>query len=178
MGSVGSMSLASYISATRWWHRLGQLLHVLESSSSRPRHLHLRPSAISVHWSAGEDLSRDVIARSDNVVAFPLGNRTALARLASELNARVVATQSGFDTRGQADPILLAVTAGYSPRLVIDSTSHVEHAEDRSLFRVVLGGESDARVSLETSNYDKVKQFVWEYLQATRVPDPKAGTGR
>ncbi len=133
---------------------------------------------MDVPASIREDSSRDAVGRAGNVVDFPLGNRNVLARLANELNASAVATTTERNDGNQAAGALHVITLGSVPRLVIDSTSHVEHAEGQSLFRVTLGCRSDARVSLETSNYDKVKQFVCDYLEATRVPGPKAGARR
>ncbi len=177
MESAEAMYSRSQNAPTRWWRRLSELLNFPERSDNQSIRLNLPPTrATGAPSCIGKDSSRDAITQSDNVVAFPFGGRNALWRLANELNASV--TTNGMGNRGHADPILLAVTYGSFPRLIIDSTSHVETSEGHSLFRVVLGSDGDARVSLETCNYDKVKQFVWEYLQATRVPGPKVGTGR
>ena len=125
-------------------------------------------------FSAAGPANSTGIRREDNVVDFPGPNRNVLVRLAHELGARID-DSAALCSDEEGDPVLLLLTTGSAPRLWVDSTSHVEVCEVRSIFRVVLGENLDTRVSLETGEFDRVKQFIWEYLLATRGRDVEVG---
>ena len=132
--------------------------------------LALPPASFSATGSA----NATGIRRQDNVVDFPGLNRNVLVRLAHELSA-LVDDSAALCADDEGDPVLLLLTTGSDPRLWVDSTSHVAVCEVRSVFRVVLGENLDTRVSLETGEFDRVKQFIWEYLLATRGRDVEVG---
>lgn len=169
----------------RWFARLWRWLglavaadaHVSVNGRNRSQHVEEDTQLMAL---ASPSMSATAVAkatgqkREDNVVDFPVANRNVLVRLAHELGA-CIDDSAALCPDDDNDPVLLLLTTGSAPRLWVDSTSHVEVCEASSVFRVVLGENLDTRVSLETREFDRVKQFIWEYLLATHGRDVEVG---
>ena len=120
-------------------------------------------------------LGDDADKRDGNIVLFRQGGRRRLTQLADQLRSSLdLQAFEGCGT-GDHDPVLLRLIAGPTPRLWIDSTAHVEFREEQSSYRVVLGEALITRISLETPDFEEVRQFVWQYLLATRGDDSPIG---
>lgn len=102
--------------------------------------------------------------REAEILNFPLDDRSLLARLAREL--RLDFSEADED---EHDPLLLTFANGMPLRLMIDSTSYVDVRGGTQKFRVVLGDQLSTRVTLETGDFDEVRQFVGQYLHVTRA---------
>jgi hypothetical protein len=120
-------------------------------------------------------LGNDIDKRDGNIVLFRQGGRKRLAQLADQLRSSLDLQAFEGCGAGDHDPILLRLIAGSTPRLWIDSTAHVEFREEQSSYRVVLGEALITRITLETPDFEEVRQFVWQYLLATRSYDSPIG---
>jgi hypothetical protein len=170
MGSIVQMTLRSNIPGSPWLLQLRRWLNRESEAAYRGSVVRQLPPPAT--QPAGKQMragSGDARARADNVVDFPLGNRNTLAELAHDLAGSIDSVEHGYRDLESQDRILLVLTTGLSPRLWIDSTAHVELCDGEGLFRVVLGETLDTRVSLETTQYEKVRQFVWDYLLASHL---------
>jgi hypothetical protein len=170
MGSIVQMTLRSNIPGSPWLVQLRRWLNREAGGAFRGSVVHQLPARAvqrtGEQTRAGGPVAR---ARGGNIVDFPSGNRNALAELAHDLAESLDSVEHGYRDIESQDRILLVLTKGLSPRLWIDSTAHVELCDGEGLFRVVLGESLDTRVSLETTQYDKVRQFVWDYLLASHL---------
>jgi hypothetical protein len=101
---------------------------------------------------------------SGTVLPFPIRGEVLLVRLADLLRDRL--DSPGMD----ADPFVLTVSRHPRPLLSIDRSAYVEFHAGSELFHLIIDVTSDARVTLETGNFDTLVRFVLRYIAEQR-PD-------
>jgi hypothetical protein len=118
-------------------------------------------------------LVHDHAGKSAVVLAFPLRGEALLVRLAELLRRRVAdrATGSGMER----DPLLLMMSRSPGSRsrypgsrLSIDRCAYVEFDTDRSAYRVAIEAAPDTTISLDTTDFDAVVNFVVQYVAERR----------
>lgn len=95
------------------------------------------------------------------VLPFPRTGRVRLVELADTLKAR-------FFELGLTEfyPFLLRIEAGRYPRLWIDASSYVEFHGVCVGYRVVLEDAFEARLTLETHDFECATTFIGHYIVA------------
>jgi hypothetical protein len=97
------------------------------------------------------------------VLAFPIRGEALLVRLAEGLRERL---PSG--ALEPADPFLLTLSRGPRSRLSIDRDAYVEFHAERAAFHLIIDAAPDARVTLETTDFDTLVKFVMQYVAEER----------
>jgi hypothetical protein len=92
------------------------------------------------------------------LLAFPIRGEALLVRLADQLRSRIATC--GPDQ----EALLLTMTRCPGSRLSIDRASYVEFRKDRSDYRVAIEAAPDTKITLETSDFDTLVEFVVQYL--------------
>jgi hypothetical protein len=92
------------------------------------------------------------------VLQFPIRGEALLARLADLLRDRLPCGEAS------PDPFLLTLSRGPRPRLSIDRAAYVEFHAEWASFHLIIDAAPDARVTLETTDFDTVEKFVAQYL--------------
>lgn len=92
------------------------------------------------------------------VLPFPLRGEALLVRLADLLRERLAGLPS------DADPFVLAMSRRPRALLSIDRSAYVEFHADREAFHLIIDVTPDARVTLETGNFDTLVRFVLRYV--------------
>ncbi|MBB5048289.1 hypothetical protein HNR60_003052 [Rhodopseudomonas rhenobacensis] len=104
-------------------------------------------------------------APSGVVLQFPLRGEALLVRLAEALRCK-------FAGRGpQRDPLLLTISRCPGSRLTIDGATFVEFDADRSAYHVAVEAAPDTLITLQTTDFELVVDFVAHYV-AERASDP------
>jgi hypothetical protein len=97
-------------------------------------------------------------AEAGIVLHFPIHGEALLVKLAELLRKRVA-------NRGlERDPLLLMISRSPSPRLSIDRTAYIDFLADRSTYHFVIEAAPDAKVTLDTTDFDTVVRFVVQYV--------------
>ena len=101
------------------------------------------------------------------VLRFPIHGEALLVKLADLLRKQVA---SGGLER---DPLLLMMSRCPWSRLSIDRMAYVDFLADRSAYHLVVEAAPDAKVTLDTTDFDTVVKFVVQYV-AYRNSGPMA----
>jgi hypothetical protein len=104
-----------------------------------------RPAATSDH-------------ESGVVLPFPIRGEALLVKLADLLRDKM----AGFPA--DADPFALTISRYPRALLSIDQSAYVEFHADREAFHLIIDVTPDARVTLETGNFDTLVRFVLRYV--------------
>lgn len=110
---------------------------------------------------------RDHAAQRAILLPFPLRGEALLVQLAGQLRARIA--NHGRDR----DPLILLISRCPGSRLSIDRTAYVEFLADRGIYCVAIEAQPHTKVTLETTDFDTVVQFVVQYV-AERLSDSAA----
>jgi hypothetical protein len=113
--------------------------------------------AISAHVNATRN-GCDADRESAVVLNFPIYGEALLVRLAERLRSRVAERDAA------RDPLLLTISRCPGSRLEIDSDAFVEFHADCSTYQLVIAASPDATVTVETTDFDTVMQFVAQYV--------------
>jgi hypothetical protein len=100
----------------------------------------------------------DDAVQSGILLQFPVHGEALLVKLADRLRLRLA---SGGAER---DPLLLTMSRCPGSRLSIDSSAYVEFDADRSAYQVVIEAATDTRITLDTTDFDAVVNFVLQYI--------------
>ncbi len=92
------------------------------------------------------------------VLPFPIRGEVLLVKLADLLRDKMVGVPA------DADPFALVISRQPRPLLSIDQSAYVEFHADRELFHLIIDVTPDARVTLETGNFDTLVRFVLRYV--------------
>jgi hypothetical protein len=106
------------------------------------------------------------------IIPFPASGVAKLARLADGLRQHL--SDLGIS---DYEPLLLKIESGSAPRLLIDSTSHVEIQNGVKTYRVVLSDVFSTRLTLETGDASNARQFVCHYIIARQADAGARGVG-
>ncbi len=130
--------------------------------------LRLRAWFGSAHGATGERLHGHdcaaVKAADNNTISgavllpFPIRGEALLVKLAELLRGRV-AHRAGWH-----NPFVLSITRGPRSRLVVDGSSYIEFHPNRSTYHMEVGVGADTTVTLETTDFDTLVQFVVQYI--------------
>lgn len=99
------------------------------------------------------------------LLPFPLRGEALLVKLADQLRSRI--GNAGLDH----DPLLVRISRCPGSRLSLDRAAYVEFLADRNLYCVVIEAQPETKVTVETTNFDTVVQFVVQYV-AERLAEP------
>jgi len=92
------------------------------------------------------------------VLHFPIHGEALLVKLADLLRQRVA-------NRGlERDPLLLMMSRCPGSRLSIDRIAYIDFLADRSTYHVVIEAAPDAKITLDTTDFDTVVNFVVQYV--------------
>lgn len=92
------------------------------------------------------------------VLPFPIRGEALLVRLADLLRSRVANYSAGRHA------FLLTMSRAPRSCLVIDRASYVEFHAGRSMYHVVVEAASETTVTLDTTDFDTLVQFVVQYI--------------
>lgn len=92
------------------------------------------------------------------LLPFPIRGEALLVKLADLLRARVATIAP------RPNPFLLTMSRSPRSRLLIDHTSYIEFHADRAAFHVVLETAPDTTITLDTTDFDTLVQFIAEYV--------------
>lgn len=124
--------------------------------------------------SVGDEASLEVTAPAsgDTVVAFPQNAFTRFVHLAREL-------KQPFLDIGLKDyhPLILRVDGGSHPRLYIDSSAYAEFRGIETGYTAVFNDAFDARITVETANFDAVAYLVRAYI-TSKLADSRCDEDR
>ena len=94
------------------------------------------------------------------LLQFPVRGEALLVRLADLLRTRI-------EVRGpDADPLILLISRCPGSRLSIDRSAYVEFLADRCVYCVAIEAQPDTRVTMETTDFDTVVNFVVQYVSS------------
>jgi len=94
------------------------------------------------------------------LLQFPVRGEALLVRLADLLRTRI-------EVRGSdADPLILLISRCPGSRLSIDRSAYVEFLADRCVYCVAIEAQPDTRVTMETTDFDTVVNFVVQYVSS------------
>jgi hypothetical protein len=91
------------------------------------------------------------------VLPFPIRGEALLVKLADLLRDKM----AGFP---DTDPFALTISRYPRALLSIDQSAYVEFHADREAFHLIIDVTPDARVTLETGNFDTLVRFVLRYV--------------
>ncbi|XSC43006.1 hypothetical protein ACF1BQ_033555 [Bradyrhizobium sp. RDT10] len=100
----------------------------------------------------------DHAAPSGILLPFPVRGEALLVKLADLLRSRIA--DRGLDR----DPLLLLISRCPGSRLSIDRSAYVEFLADRCMYCVAIEAQPDTRVTVETTDFDTVVNFVVQYV--------------
>lgn len=92
------------------------------------------------------------------LLPFPIHGEALLVKLAELLRVRVA------DRELWHDPLLLTMSRTPRSRLVIDRASYIEFQPQCSSYHVVVEAAPDTTVTLDTTDFDTLVQFVVQYV--------------
>jgi hypothetical protein len=119
---------------------------------------HARGDTVSEH---GGPVRIDRSAGVDTaavVLSFPIRGEALLVKLATSLRVRIAATAP------QHNPFLLKMMRAPHSRLMIDQASFIEYQPHRGAFYVVVEAAPDTTITLETTDFDSLVEFVAQYV--------------
>jgi hypothetical protein len=119
------------------------------------------PSAIS------ELGGLDRTAQGGVILQFPLHGEALLVKLADTLRSRIVVSPA----RAERDPLLLTMSRCPGSRLSIDARANVEFDAALSLYCMTIEAAPDTTVTLNTTDFDTLVNFVVQYI-AERFSTP------
>ena len=96
------------------------------------------------------------------VLAFPIRGEALLVRLAGVLRDSLMCNAPG------AGPFLLTLSRVPRSRLSIDAAAYVEFRTETATFQLTVETAPDARMTLETGDFDTLVKFVVEYIAEKR----------
>jgi hypothetical protein len=99
------------------------------------------------------------------VLQFPIRGEALLVKLAELLRGRL------GERKTQHDPLLLSVSRAPGSRLSIDQSAYVEFYSNCSTYHVVVEAEPNTTVTLDTTDFDTLVQFVVQYVNG-RLSEP------
>jgi hypothetical protein len=109
---------------------------------------------------AGAAIRHGQDAPSGILLQFPVRGEALLVRLAELLRSRVA------DRKLECDPLILRISRCPEYRLSIDRSAYVEFLGDRCVYCVAIEAQPDTRVTVETTDFDTVVNFVVQYVAA------------
>ncbi|MBB4362414.1 hypothetical protein GGD65_003447 [Bradyrhizobium sp. CIR18] len=92
------------------------------------------------------------------VLHFPIRGEALLVKLADLLRKQVASRAP------ERDPLLLAMSRCPGSRLSIDRVAYVDFLPDQSTYHVVIEAAPDATITLDTTDFDTVVNFVVQYV--------------
>lgn len=130
----------------------------VRDAQARPAAASVRSLAVRPSTAGAQDSTRTATRGTAEVLHFPIHGEALLVRLADLLRMRVV-------NRGlERDPLLLLISRCPAPRLSIDRMAHIDFLADRSTYHFVIEAAPDAKVTLDTTDFDTVVKFVVQYV--------------
>ena len=130
----------------------------VSDAQARPPAASVPSLAVRPSTAGARDSARAVMRGTAEVFHFPIHGEALLVRLADLLRKRAV-------NRGlERDPLLLLISRCPTPRLSIDHTAYIDFLADRSTYRFVIEAAPDAKVTLDTTDFDIVVKFVVQYV--------------
>jgi hypothetical protein len=121
----------------------------------------IEPSRRGGDGSEPERVQKHVEAEpAGKLLPFPVRGGALLVRLADLLRARVNSPES------EHDPLLLLMSRGPGSRLSIDRDAYVEFDSDRGAYQVAVEAAPDTRLTLQTTDFDTVVNFVVQYIDS------------
>jgi len=110
-------------------------------------------------------LGRAAAGTTAVVLRFPLRGEALLVKLAELLRSRIAG-------RGpERDPLLLTISRCPGSRLSIDRRAYIAFDADRSAYQVAIEAAPDTTITLDTTDFDAVVDFVVQYI-AERLSVP------
>ena len=103
------------------------------------------------------------------ILQFPLHGEALLVRLADTLRSRIAINPTGG--AAERDRLLLTMSRCPGSRLSIDACANVEFDAGLSVYRMTIEAAPDTTVTLDTSDFDTLVNFVVQYI-AERLPAP------
>ncbi len=103
------------------------------------------------------------------ILQFPLHGEALLVKLADTLRNRLAIDPAGYAT--ERDRLLLTMSRCPGSRLSIDACANVEFDSGQSVYRMTIEAAPDTTVTLNTSDFDTLVNFVVQYV-AERLPAP------
>lgn len=92
------------------------------------------------------------------VLHFPIRGEALLVKLADLLRKHVA------NCAPERDPLLLVMSRCPGSRLSIDRIAYIDFLADRCTYHVVIEAAPDARITLDTTDFDTVVNFVVQYI--------------
>ncbi|MBB4256524.1 MULTISPECIES: hypothetical protein [unclassified Bradyrhizobium] len=92
------------------------------------------------------------------VLHFPIRGEALLVKLADLLRTQVASRAP------ERDPLLLAMSRCPGSRLSIDRVAYVDFLPDQATYHVVIEAAPDATITLDTTDFDTVVNFVVQYV--------------
>lgn len=92
------------------------------------------------------------------VLQFPIRGEALLVKLADLLRNQVASCAP------ERDPLLLVMSRRPGSRLSIDRIAYIDFLADQSTYHVVIEAAPDARITLDTTDFDTVVNFVVQYV--------------
>ncbi|RZN08876.1 hypothetical protein CWO91_20415 [Bradyrhizobium genosp. SA-3] len=92
------------------------------------------------------------------VLRFPIRGEALLVKLADLLRKQVAGCAP------ERDPLLLTMSRCPGSRLSIDRIAYIDFLADRSTYHLVIEAAPDARITLDTTDFDTVVNFVVQYV--------------
>jgi hypothetical protein len=105
---------------------------------------------------------RENASKSGVVLRFPIHGEALLVKLADLLRERVA------NDRFEGDPLLLTMSRRPGSRLFIDRAAYVQFEAHRGVYHVAIETAPDTSLTLETTDFDIVVQFVVQYVTEKR----------
>lgn len=92
------------------------------------------------------------------VLHFPIRGEALLVKLADLLRKQVASRAP------ERDPLLLVMSRCPGSRLSIDRVAYVDFLAGRSTYHVVIEAAPDATITLDTTDFDTVVNFLVQYI--------------
>jgi hypothetical protein len=108
-------------------------------------------------------------APSGVILQFPLHGEALLVKLADTLRSRIAINPTGCAT--ERDRLSLTMSRCPGSRLSIDACANVEFDAGLSVYRMTIEAAPDTTVTLKTSDFDTLVNFVMQYI-VERLPAP------
>jgi hypothetical protein len=157
---------------TLWSRLCGATRSIDRDADDRPARtvIATAPSPSGAVW--GDDTSepRTVLqvdgpnqaAQTGILLRFPLRGEALLVKLAELLRRRIANPVAS--RWPECDPLLLTLSRCPGSRLSIDRCAYVEFDADRSAYHVAIEAAPDTTITLDTTDFDAVVNFVVQYI--------------
>ena len=157
-------ALWCWLSRSSAWSFGRGAIECRESLSGRTARLPLGPAL------GGEGMPRaclpaaghDHAAQHGMLLQFPLHGEALLVKLAELLRRRMA--KPAASRAPECDPLLLTVSRCPRSRLSIDRCTYVEFDADRCAYHVAIEAAPDTTVTLDTTDFDAVVNFLVQYI--------------